>query len=178
MITELRPQYPASYVMGNRHVDSDDVMSVACGLASDAHIWSGDSDFDDQDAVAASSTTEIIDSFDTAYPISSPISNRGCRSWSFSSPVRSLFIADGVRRAGPFDVEFHFLSFLAIQTVDASRVEDHVLVRRNETIAAVFVEGDRLRASDPIRMVDRVAEGSDGNVEEDCRSQEPDVPPR
>ncbi len=45
--------------------DSDDVLYVACALASDAGIWSDDSDFDEQDVVETYSTSDVIDSFDT-----------------------------------------------------------------------------------------------------------------
>lgn len=45
--------------------DPDDVLYVACALASDADIWSDDSDFDEQDVVEAYSTSDVIDSFDT-----------------------------------------------------------------------------------------------------------------
>ncbi|MDH5020003.1 PIN domain-containing protein [Halobacterium rubrum] len=45
--------------------DPDDVLYVACALASDADIWSDDSDFDEQDLVETYSTSDVIDSFDT-----------------------------------------------------------------------------------------------------------------
>ncbi|UHQ95366.1 MULTISPECIES: PIN domain-containing protein [Natrialbaceae] len=45
--------------------DPDDVLYVACALASDADIWSDDTDFDEQDIVETHSTTDVIDSFDT-----------------------------------------------------------------------------------------------------------------
>lgn len=45
--------------------DPDDVLYVACALASDADIWSDDSDFDEQDVVETYSTSDVIDSFDT-----------------------------------------------------------------------------------------------------------------
>jgi predicted nucleic acid-binding protein len=45
--------------------DPDDVLYVACALASDADIWSDDSDFEEQDVVEAHSTSNVIDSFDT-----------------------------------------------------------------------------------------------------------------
>ena len=41
--------------------DADDVLYVACALARDADIWSDDSDFDEQDAVEAHSTSDVID---------------------------------------------------------------------------------------------------------------------
>lgn len=44
--------------------DPDDVLYVACALASDADIWSDDSDFDEQNVVEAHSTSDVIDSFD------------------------------------------------------------------------------------------------------------------
>ena len=44
--------------------DPDDVLYVACALANDAHIWSDDSDFEEQDTVEAYSTSDVIDSFD------------------------------------------------------------------------------------------------------------------
>jgi len=44
--------------------DPDDVLYVACALANDAHIWSDDSDFKEQDIVEAYSTSDVIDSFD------------------------------------------------------------------------------------------------------------------
>jgi len=45
--------------------DPDDVLYVACALASDADIWSDDSDFEEQGVVKAHKTSDIIDSFDT-----------------------------------------------------------------------------------------------------------------
>jgi predicted nucleic acid-binding protein len=45
--------------------DPDDVLYVACALATDADIWSDDSDFDEQDAIETHSTTDVIGSFDT-----------------------------------------------------------------------------------------------------------------
>ena len=45
--------------------DPDDVLYVACALASDADIWSEDTDFDEQDIVETHSTTDVINSFDT-----------------------------------------------------------------------------------------------------------------
>ena len=45
--------------------DPDDTLYVACALASDADIWSDDSDFGEQDIVEAHSTSDVIDSFDT-----------------------------------------------------------------------------------------------------------------
>jgi len=45
--------------------DSDDVLYVACALASDAGIWSDDTDFNEQDIVGTHSTTDVIGSFDT-----------------------------------------------------------------------------------------------------------------
>ena len=45
--------------------DPDDVLYVACALASDAAIWSDDSDFEEQDAVEAYATGEVLYSFDT-----------------------------------------------------------------------------------------------------------------
>ena len=45
--------------------DPDDVLYLACAIASDAAIWSDDSDFDKQDLVETYSTSDVIDSFDT-----------------------------------------------------------------------------------------------------------------
>ncbi|QPV63561.1 PIN domain-containing protein [Halosimplex litoreum] len=45
--------------------DPDDVLYLACAIASDAAIWSDDSDFDEQDLVEAHSTSDVIESFDT-----------------------------------------------------------------------------------------------------------------
>ena len=45
--------------------DPDDVLYLACAIASDAAIWSDDSDFDEQDLVETSSTSDVIASFDT-----------------------------------------------------------------------------------------------------------------
>jgi len=45
--------------------DPDDVLYLACAVASDAAIWSDDSDFDEQDLVERYSTSDVIDSFDT-----------------------------------------------------------------------------------------------------------------
>ena len=45
--------------------DPDDVLYVACALATDAAIWSDDSDFQEQDVVEAHPTSYVIDSFDT-----------------------------------------------------------------------------------------------------------------
>ena len=45
--------------------DPDDVLYLACAIASDAAMWSDDSDFDEQNLVEAYSTNDVIDSFDT-----------------------------------------------------------------------------------------------------------------
>ena len=45
--------------------DPDDVLYLACAIASTAAIWSDDSDFDEQDAVETYSTSDVIDSFET-----------------------------------------------------------------------------------------------------------------
>jgi len=45
--------------------DPDDVLYLACAIASDAAIWSDDADFDDQDLVEAYPTSGVIDAFDT-----------------------------------------------------------------------------------------------------------------
>ena len=45
--------------------DPDDVLYLACAIASDAAIWSDDSDFDEQRLVETYSTSDIIDSFYT-----------------------------------------------------------------------------------------------------------------
>jgi predicted nucleic acid-binding protein len=45
--------------------DPDDVLYLACALASDAAIWSDDSDFGEQSLVETYSTSDVIDSFDT-----------------------------------------------------------------------------------------------------------------
>ncbi|QLG48663.1 PIN domain-containing protein [Natrinema halophilum] len=45
--------------------DPDDVLYIACALASDANIWSDDSDFEEQHVVKAHSTSDVIESFDT-----------------------------------------------------------------------------------------------------------------
>ena len=45
--------------------DSDDILYLACPIASDAAIWSDDSDFDEQRLVERYSTIDVIDSFDT-----------------------------------------------------------------------------------------------------------------
>lgn len=45
--------------------DPDDVLYLACAIASDASIWSDDSHFDEQDLVETYSTSDVIDSFDT-----------------------------------------------------------------------------------------------------------------
>ena len=58
----------SSYIEGadeaTGETDPDDVLYVACALANDAHIWSDDSDFKEQDIVEAYSTSDVIDSFD------------------------------------------------------------------------------------------------------------------
>jgi hypothetical protein len=41
------------------------VLYVSCALAGDADIWSGGTDFDEQDLVETHSTSDAIDSFDT-----------------------------------------------------------------------------------------------------------------
>ncbi len=46
-------------------IDPDDVLYLACAIASDAAIWSDDSDFNEQGLVATYSTSDVIDSFDT-----------------------------------------------------------------------------------------------------------------
>jgi len=53
----------ADEAIGN--TDPDDVLYLACAIASDAAIWSDDTDFDEQCLVERHSTSEIIDSFDT-----------------------------------------------------------------------------------------------------------------
>ncbi|MDG5777423.1 PIN domain-containing protein [Haloarculaceae archaeon H-GB2-1] len=45
--------------------DPHDVLYLACAIASDAAIWSDDSDFDEQHLVETHSTSYVIDSFDT-----------------------------------------------------------------------------------------------------------------
>ncbi|WP_380678820.1 PIN domain-containing protein [Salinigranum sp. GCM10025319] len=45
--------------------DPDDVLYLACAIASEAAIWSDDSDFDEQTLVERYSTSDVIDSFDT-----------------------------------------------------------------------------------------------------------------
>jgi predicted nucleic acid-binding protein len=45
--------------------DSDDVLYLACAIASDAAIWSDDSDFEEQDLVETYSTSGVIGAFDT-----------------------------------------------------------------------------------------------------------------
>jgi len=45
--------------------DPDDVLYLACAIASDATLWSDDSDFDEQNLVETYSTSDVIDSFDT-----------------------------------------------------------------------------------------------------------------
>ena len=45
--------------------DPDDVLYLACAFASDAAIWSDDSDFDEQHLVETHTTSDVIDSFDT-----------------------------------------------------------------------------------------------------------------
>ncbi|MBX0297957.1 PIN domain-containing protein [Haloarcula nitratireducens] len=45
--------------------DPDDVLYLACALASDAAIWSDDADFDEQALVETYSTSDVIDAFDT-----------------------------------------------------------------------------------------------------------------
>ncbi|MWV41571.1 PIN domain-containing protein [Natrialba sp. INN-245] len=45
--------------------DPDDVLYLACAIASDGGIWSDDSDFDEQNLVETYSTSDVIESFDT-----------------------------------------------------------------------------------------------------------------
>mgnify|MGYP002762758443 CR=1 FL=1 len=45
--------------------DPEDVLYIACALASGAGIWSDDSDFDEQTVVKTYSTSDVIDLFDT-----------------------------------------------------------------------------------------------------------------
>ena len=45
--------------------DPDDVLYLACAIASDGTIWSDDSDFDEQNLVETYSTSDVINSFDT-----------------------------------------------------------------------------------------------------------------
>lgn len=45
--------------------DPDDVLYLACAIATDAAIWSDDSDFEEQYLVETYSTGDVIDSFDT-----------------------------------------------------------------------------------------------------------------
>ena len=53
----------ADEAIGN--TDPDDVLYLACAIASNGAIWSDDSDFDEQDLVETYSTSDVIDSFDT-----------------------------------------------------------------------------------------------------------------
>jgi predicted nucleic acid-binding protein len=46
-------------------IDPDDVLYLACAIATEAAIWSDDSDFDEQNLVETYSTSDVIDSFDT-----------------------------------------------------------------------------------------------------------------
>jgi predicted nucleic acid-binding protein len=45
--------------------DPDDVFYLACAIATDAAIWSDDSDFEEQDLVDTYSTSDIFGSFET-----------------------------------------------------------------------------------------------------------------
>jgi len=45
--------------------DPDDVLYLACAIASDAAIRSDDSDFDEQNVVGRYSTSDVIHTFDT-----------------------------------------------------------------------------------------------------------------
>jgi len=45
--------------------DPDDVLYLACAIASEGAIWSDDSDFDKQDLIDTYSTSDVINSFDT-----------------------------------------------------------------------------------------------------------------
>ena len=45
--------------------DPDDVLYLACAIATDSAIWSDDSDFDEQDIVETYSTSDVIEAFDT-----------------------------------------------------------------------------------------------------------------
>lgn len=54
---------PADEAIGD--TDSDDVLYLACAVATDAVIWSDDSDFDEQSLVTVYSTSDVIGSFDT-----------------------------------------------------------------------------------------------------------------
>ena len=45
--------------------DPDDVLYLACALATDAAIWSDDSDFEQQDLVETYSTDAVVDAFET-----------------------------------------------------------------------------------------------------------------
>jgi predicted nucleic acid-binding protein len=46
-------------------IDPDDVLYLACAIASEAAIWSDDSDFDEQDIVEAYTTSDVSNSFET-----------------------------------------------------------------------------------------------------------------
>ena len=45
--------------------DPDDVLYLPCAIASDAAIWSDDTDFDEQDLVETYTTSDVIDAFET-----------------------------------------------------------------------------------------------------------------
>ena len=45
--------------------DPDDVLYVACALATDAAVWSDNTDFDEQAVVETYSTSDVIDAFET-----------------------------------------------------------------------------------------------------------------
>ncbi len=47
------------------HTDPDDVLYLACAIATDAAVWSDDSDFDEQNLVETYPTSDVINSFDT-----------------------------------------------------------------------------------------------------------------
>lgn len=45
--------------------DPDDVLYLACAVATGAAIWSDDTDFEEQSLVEVYSTSDVLDSFDT-----------------------------------------------------------------------------------------------------------------
>ncbi len=53
----------ADEAIGN--TDPDDVLYLACAIASDAALWSDDSDVDEQNLVERYSTSDVINVFET-----------------------------------------------------------------------------------------------------------------
>ena len=47
-----------------RDTDPDDAVYLAAALERDAHLWSDDGDYDEQDAVPVATTGDVVERFE------------------------------------------------------------------------------------------------------------------